>query len=169
VIVALPAAGNTTQIGILLLGSAALSTGSLAAAAQSLSGSVVAAALSEDALQQAYPQAISQALQAATSERSYLISPDATAILAAASVSAKQASAISQSFAQVCCAPLVFPFSIFILPFCLSILPFGFSSLRASSPVMHPLFLSSHCSMLQFCATSYCIQYHLLCYIILPT
>ncbi len=72
-IVALPAAGNTTQIGILLLGSAALSTGSLAAAAQSLSGSVVAAALSEDALQQAYPQAISQALQAATSERSYLI------------------------------------------------------------------------------------------------
>ncbi len=70
---------------------------------------------------------------------------------------------------QVCCAPLVFPFGIFILPFCLSILPFGFSSLRASSPVMHPLFLSSHCSMLQFCATSYCIQYHLLCYIILPT
>ncbi|DBA97776.1 hypothetical protein WJX82_008256 [Trebouxia sp. C0006] len=67
------ARGNTTQIGILLLGSAALSTGSLAAAAQSLSGSVVAAALSEDALQQAYPQAISQALQAATSERSYLI------------------------------------------------------------------------------------------------
>jgi len=104
VIVALPAAGNTTQIGTLLLGSAALSTGSLAAAAQSLSGSVAATGLSEEALQQAYPQAISQALEPATSEtlRPYLFSPNATAILAAASVSAKQASAITQSFAQVC-------------------------------------------------------------------
>lgn len=103
-IVALPAAGNTTQIGTLLLGSAALSTGSLAAAAQSLSGSVAATGLSEEALQQAYPQAISQALEPATSEtvRPYLFSPNATAILAAASVSAKQASAITQSFAQVC-------------------------------------------------------------------
>lgn len=95
------AKGNTSQVGTLLLGSAALSTGSLAAAAQRLSGSV-AAGLSEEALQQAHLQAISQALQPATSasERPSLFSPNATAILAAASVSAKQASAISQSFAQ---------------------------------------------------------------------
>ncbi len=62
----------------------------------------------------------------------------------------------------------ILPLGLPILPLGLFILPFGLSSLRASSPVTHLLFLSSHCSMLQSCTTSCFIQYPLSYHTILP-
>lgn len=86
-------AGNSTALGALLFGSAYLTVHDLSVAASNLSGTIASASLLPQVQQQAYQEALTQALQ--------LPSSDAVAILAAAAVANNQTATIADAFAQV--------------------------------------------------------------------
>lgn len=85
--------GNSTALSALLFASAYLTVGDLSAAASNLYGTIASANVSLQEGQQAYQEALGQALQ--------LPSSDAVAILAAAAVANNQTTTIADAFAQV--------------------------------------------------------------------
>ena len=93
--------GDSTALGALLFASAYLTVGDLPAAASNLSGTIASANASSQARQQAYQDALGQALQ--------LPSSDAVAILAAAAVANNQTATIADAFAQVSPASPLLP------------------------------------------------------------
>ena len=90
-------AGNSTALGALLFGSAYLTVDDLSVAASNLSGTIASASLLPQVQQQAYQEALTQALQ--------LPSSDALATLAAAAVANNQTATIADAFAQVSLFP----------------------------------------------------------------